>query len=41
VNNRVLNRFKREDRSKIGVHTCPGGDKDSTHSADVDYALLA
>ena len=24
----------------IGVHTCPGGDLDSTHSADVDYAEL-
>jgi 5-methyltetrahydropteroyltriglutamate--homocysteine methyltransferase len=22
------------------VHTCPGGDQDSTHSADVDYAAL-
>ena len=22
------------------MHTCPGGDKDSTHSADVDYAEL-
>ncbi|MGH2651371.1 MAG: 5-methyltetrahydropteroyltriglutamate--homocysteine methyltransferase, partial [Actinomycetota bacterium] len=22
------------------VHTCPGGDLDSTHSADVDYAEL-
>jgi 5-methyltetrahydropteroyltriglutamate--homocysteine methyltransferase len=22
------------------VHTCPGGDHDSTHSADVDYAGL-
>jgi 5-methyltetrahydropteroyltriglutamate--homocysteine methyltransferase len=22
------------------VHTCPGGDRDSTHSADVDYAEL-
>jgi 5-methyltetrahydropteroyltriglutamate--homocysteine methyltransferase len=22
----------------IGVHTCPGGDRDSTHSFDVDYA---
>lgn len=40
LNNRVLNRFNGEERSKIGVHTCPGGDKDSTHSADVDYALL-
>lgn len=25
---------------KIGVHTCPGGDHDSTHSADIDYAEL-
>lgn len=24
----------------LGVHTCPGGDCDSTHSADVDYAAL-
>ena len=22
------------------MHTCPGGDQDSTHSADVDYAEL-
>ena len=28
------------ERAKIGVHTCPGGDQDSTHSADVDYAEL-
>ena len=40
LNNRVLNRFNEEDRGKIGVHTCPGGDKDSTHSAEVNYALL-
>ncbi len=25
---------------KIGVHTCPGSDRDSTHSGDVDYAEL-
>ena len=24
----------------MGVHTCPGGDQDATHSADVDYAGL-
>jgi hypothetical protein len=24
----------------IGVHTCPGSDRDSTHSAEVDYAEL-
>ena len=29
-----------EERMRIGVHTCPGGDRDSTHSADVDYAEL-
>ena len=40
LNNRVLDRFSVEERKKIGVHTCPGGDQDSTHSADVDYADL-
>lgn len=40
LNNRALARFSAQERSKIGVHTCPGGDQDSTHSADVDYAGL-
>jgi 5-methyltetrahydropteroyltriglutamate--homocysteine methyltransferase len=40
LNNQVLARFSEEDRRRIGVHTCPGGDQDSTHSADVDYAEL-
>jgi 5-methyltetrahydropteroyltriglutamate--homocysteine methyltransferase len=40
LNNRVLKRFTSEERRRIGVHTCPGGDRDSTHSADVDYAEL-
>jgi methionine synthase II (cobalamin-independent) len=40
LNNRVLDRFTPEERSRIGVHTCPGGDRDSVHSADVDYAEL-
>src|SRR5579885_3663914 len=40
LNNRVLARFSDEERERIGVHTCPGGDQDSTHSADVDYADL-
>lgn len=40
LNNRVLARFSDEDRARIGVHTCPGGDRDSTHSLDVDYAEL-
>jgi 5-methyltetrahydropteroyltriglutamate--homocysteine methyltransferase len=40
LNNRVLDRFSDAERARIGVHTCPGGDRDSTHSADVDYAGL-
>ncbi|MFD0889997.1 5-methyltetrahydropteroyltriglutamate--homocysteine methyltransferase [Streptosporangium algeriense] len=40
LNNRVLERFGQEERARIGVHTCPGGDLDSTHSLDVDYAGL-
>jgi 5-methyltetrahydropteroyltriglutamate--homocysteine methyltransferase len=40
LNNRVLARFDSEQRQRIGVHVCPGGDRDSTHSADVDYAGL-
>src|SRR3984957_8060785 len=40
LNNQVLTRFSDEERQRIGVHVCPGGDKDSTHSADVDYAGL-
>jgi 5-methyltetrahydropteroyltriglutamate--homocysteine methyltransferase len=40
LNNRVLAGFSDAERKKIGVHTCPGGDRDSTHSADVDYTGL-
>ena len=40
LNNRALSQFSPAERQRIGVHTCPGGDRDSTHSADVDYALL-
>ncbi len=40
LNNLALARFSAEDRKRIGVHTCPGADCDSTHSADVDYAEL-
>lgn len=40
LNNQVLGQFSEEDCSRIGVHTCPGGDQDSTHSADVDYVAL-
>ncbi len=40
LNNLALARFSTEERRQIGVHTCPGGDCDSTHSAEVDYAEL-
>jgi 5-methyltetrahydropteroyltriglutamate--homocysteine methyltransferase len=40
LNNLALSRFSPEERRRIGVHTCPGSDFDSTHSADVDYAEL-
>ncbi|MDB5750926.1 MAG: 5-methyltetrahydropteroyltriglutamate--homocysteine methyltransferase [Ramlibacter sp.] len=40
LNNLALTRFSAADRQRIGVHTCPGGDRDSTHSADVDYDEL-
>jgi methionine synthase II (cobalamin-independent) len=38
LNNQVQDRFTPDERQRIGVHVCPGGDHDSTHSADVDYA---
>jgi 5-methyltetrahydropteroyltriglutamate--homocysteine methyltransferase len=40
LNNGVLERFSEAKRAKIGIHTCPGGDHNSTHSADIDYAEL-
>ncbi|MEO8751291.1 MAG: cobalamin-independent methionine synthase II family protein [Casimicrobiaceae bacterium] len=40
LNNLALSRFSAADRARIGVHTCPGGDRHSTHSADVDYSEL-
>jgi 5-methyltetrahydropteroyltriglutamate--homocysteine methyltransferase len=40
LNNLAFARFGTEDRKRLGVHTCPGADRDSTHSADVDYAEL-
>jgi 5-methyltetrahydropteroyltriglutamate--homocysteine methyltransferase len=40
LNNLGLARFSPAERKLIGVHTCPGGDRDSTHSADVDYAEM-
>jgi 5-methyltetrahydropteroyltriglutamate--homocysteine methyltransferase len=40
LNNQVLSHFSPEERERIGVHVCPGGDHDSTHSADVPYQEL-
>lgn len=40
LNNRVLAHFSDQERSRIGVHTCPGADQDCAHSADVDYGEL-
>src|SRR5258708_7991525 len=40
LNKRVLDRFTAAEQERIGVHTCPGGDHDSTHSADVGYTGL-
>lgn len=40
INNWVLDRFTAEERVNIGIHTCPGGDRDSVHSADVPYNNL-
>jgi 5-methyltetrahydropteroyltriglutamate--homocysteine methyltransferase len=33
LNNLALSRFSEAERRRIGVHTCPGSDRDSTHSA--------
>jgi methionine synthase II (cobalamin-independent) len=40
LNNQVLDRFTPQERQRIRVHTCPGGDRDATHSAALDYAGL-
>lgn len=40
LNNRVFARFTADERTRIGIHTCPGGDRDSVHSADVPYNNL-
>jgi 5-methyltetrahydropteroyltriglutamate--homocysteine methyltransferase len=40
LNNLALAQFSAAERRRLGVHTCPGGDLHSTHSAEVDYAEL-
>jgi 5-methyltetrahydropteroyltriglutamate--homocysteine methyltransferase len=40
LNNRVLGELTEDERRRVCVHTCAGGDQDSTHSADVPYEEL-
>jgi len=40
LNNQVLGELTEDERRRVGVHSCPGGDQDSTHSADVPYEDL-
>ncbi|MGI8428634.1 MAG: hypothetical protein ACR2OB_04880 [Solirubrobacteraceae bacterium] len=40
LNNRLFDRFSAQERKNIGIHTCPGGDTDSVHSAEVPYEKL-
>jgi 5-methyltetrahydropteroyltriglutamate--homocysteine methyltransferase len=40
LNNLALSQLSPAGRARVGVHTCPGGDRDSTHSADMDYSEL-
>ena len=37
LNNQVFDRFTKEEQKKIGIHVCPGADRNATHSADIDY----
>jgi len=40
LNSLLIERFSTDERKRIGVHTCSGGDRRSSHSADIDYAEL-
>jgi methionine synthase II (cobalamin-independent) len=40
LNNQLFARFSPEERTNIGIHTCPGGDCDSVHSKEVPYEML-
>jgi len=37
LNNMALDQLTGAERRVVGIHTCPGSDCDSHHSADVDY----
>lgn len=38
--NRGLDQFSEQERQRIGLHTCPGMDRKSSHSADIDYRYV-
>lgn len=40
LNERVIQSFSELERLKIGIHVCPGADRDSCHSADVPLTGL-
>ena len=40
LNNLALAALSEAERRRVGVHTCPGGDRDSTHSADVSVCAI-
>ena len=40
INNEVFSRLRPGERERVGVHVCKGGDWDSTHSGEVDYAKV-
>lgn len=40
LNSLMIDRFSGDERKRIGIHSCPGADRRSTHSAEVDYAEL-
>jgi 5-methyltetrahydropteroyltriglutamate--homocysteine methyltransferase len=40
LNSLLIERFSADERRRIGVHSCPGGDRHSRHSAEIDYADL-
>jgi 5-methyltetrahydropteroyltriglutamate--homocysteine methyltransferase len=40
LNSLLIERFSADERKRIGVHSCPGVHRHSSHSAEIDYAEL-
>jgi len=38
LNNLALTRFSAEEQRRIGIHTCPGSDRDSTSDRNIEHA---